>query len=170
MRPSRRPTALEPNEEKTVIRFIEAEHANGSLITQRDMLNSVESEFGKRLTYRWMHNCLVRRADRVCRAIIPPQEKPRIEFPQLVLDKYLVLIKEYIPLVLTELNFNIDECGFSNWEKRRSKPLMILTGIRNSTFQYPVNRGIRHQTLIYCITAADNAYCPLLASSDPAVR
>jgi hypothetical protein len=86
------------------------------------------------------------------------------------LDKYLVLIKEYISLVPTELIFNIDERGFSDWEEPKSRPIVIPTKIRNSTFHGSVNRGIRHQTLICCLTAAGDAHCPLFVSSDPAVR
>jgi hypothetical protein len=57
---------------------------------------------------------LVRHADRVCRAVVSPQEKPRLEIPRTLLDRYLALIKEYIPLVPTELMLNIDESGFSD--------------------------------------------------------
>jgi hypothetical protein len=41
---------------------------------------------------------------------------------------------------------------------------------RNSTPCYPINREIRHQTLIFCIIAAGDAYCRPLVSPDPAVR
>jgi hypothetical protein len=38
------------------------------------------------------------------------------------------------------------------------------------TLYYPASRNIRHQTLVSCVTAAGDAYCPLLVSSDPAAR
>jgi hypothetical protein len=38
------------------------------------------------------------------------------------------------------------------------------------TLHYPVDREIRHQTLIGCVTAAGDAYCPLLLSADQSVR
>jgi hypothetical protein len=40
--------------------------------------------------------------------------------------------------------------------------VLIPSGQIDSTFHYPVNRAIRHHTLICCISAAANAYCPLL--------
>jgi hypothetical protein len=169
-RPPRQPTALKPDEENVVIRFIEAGSGNGSFVIQMDMFIFVEKEFGKCRTAGRIQNFFVRHADRICRAVIAPQEKPRLEIPQLFLDKYLVLIKKYIPLVPTESIFNIDECGFNDSEERKSRLVVIPTGIRNSTFHYPVNRGIRHRTFICCISPAGDAYCPLLIASDPAVR
>jgi hypothetical protein len=134
------------------------------------MLNFAEGELGKCLTCGWMHNVLFQRTDHVYRPIVPPQEKLCLVIPQLVLDKYLALIKEYIPLVSTELIFDIDVFGFSDWEESKSKSAVIWTDIRNLTFLYRVNRGIRHQTLICCITATRDAYCPLLVSFDPTMR
>jgi hypothetical protein len=57
---------------------------------------------------------LVRPPGRICRTVVSASEKPRIEIPQLFSEKYLILIKEYIPLVPTELIFNIDEREFNN--------------------------------------------------------
>jgi hypothetical protein len=73
-------------------------------------------------------------------------------------------------LVPTELMFNIDESGFNDWEERKPKGVLIPTRLRESTLHYPVNKSIRHQTLIGCISAAGDTYCPLLVSSNPAVR
>jgi hypothetical protein len=99
-----------------------------------------------------------------------PTKKPRLEIPRTFLDRYLVLIKEYLSLVPTELRFNIDGSGPSNWEERKPKGVLILTRLRESTLRYPVNRSICHQTFICCISVAGDAHCPLLVSFNPAVR
>jgi hypothetical protein len=67
------------------------------------------------------------------------------------------------------LIFNIDECGFSDWEEQRPKPVLIPTEFERSVLHYPVNRAIRHQSLICCITAAGDAHCPLLVSREPSI-
>jgi hypothetical protein len=48
----------------------------------------------------------------------------------------------------------------------RSNP----TEARETIIHYPTSRKIRHQTLVCCVTAAGDTYCPLLVSSDPAAR
>jgi hypothetical protein len=44
---------------------------------------------------------------------VAPQEKVRLEIPRCYLEEYLTLIKKIIP---TELLFNLDETGISEWE------------------------------------------------------
>jgi hypothetical protein len=50
-----------------------------------------------------------------------------------------------MPLGPTELIFNIDECGFSDWEERKRKPVLIPSSAQGIALRYPVNRsyGIR---------------------------
>jgi hypothetical protein len=75
-----------------------------------------------------------------------------------------------VPLVLTELLFNTDENGFSDWEERKPKCVLIPTEARETILHYSVSRKIRHQTLVCRVTAAGDTYCPLLVSSNPAAR
>jgi hypothetical protein len=108
---------------------------------------------------------LQRHADIVYKKALAPQENPRLQVPKQFLDDYVKIIKEYVPLVPTELIFNINECGFSDWEERRPKPVLIPAEFEGSVLHYPVNRAIIHQSLICCITTAGNTYCPLLVST-----
>jgi hypothetical protein len=85
------------------------------------------------------------------------QENVRLEVPDEYLDQYIRLITEYAPLVPTELLFNIDESGFSDWEEHKPKCVLIPTEARETTLHYPASWKIRHPTLVYCVTAAGDA-------------
>jgi hypothetical protein len=63
-----------------------------------------------------------------------------MEVPRHFLDGYLKLTKEYVPLVPSELIFNIDECGFSDWEERKEKPVIIPAEVQGTTLHYPINQ------------------------------
>jgi hypothetical protein len=117
-----------------------------------------------------MASFLKKHANLICQSVIRPQENVRLEVSHENLDQYIRLIKEYVLLVRTELLFNIDESGFSDWEERKPKCVLIPTEARETTLHYPASRKIRHQTLVCCITVAEDAYCPLLVSSDRAAR
>jgi hypothetical protein len=164
-----RPPALLPDQEDALVALIETGYERGNFVTQRDVLNFVEDNFGKCLTYGWLRSFLSRNASRICRKTVSPQEQTRLEIPRDFLDRYIALIREWVPLVPAELIFNIDECGFSDWEERKEKPVLIPAAAQHTTLHYPVNRQIRHQTLVCCVTAAGDAYCPLLVSADPHV-
>jgi hypothetical protein len=84
------------------------------------------------------------------------------------LDQYIRLIKELVPFVPTELLFSMDESGFSDCKERMPKCVLIPTDARETTLHYPASPKTRRQTLICCVTAAGDAYCPLIVSPDPA--
>jgi hypothetical protein len=165
-----RPLVLTSEDENAVIEFIEAGHSKDNSVPRGACSISWKPTSEKCLTYGWVTTFLVRHADRVCRTVVSPQEKHRLEIPRTFLDRCLAFINEYVPLVPTELMFNIDESGFSDWEERKPQGVRTPTRLRESTLHYPVNRSIRHQTLICCISAAGDAYYPLFVSSNPAVR
>jgi hypothetical protein len=71
-----RPLALTEDEEATIVRLIGEGHGSGNYVTQRDVLNIVEVQFGKCLTYRWVHSFLHCLAGAVCQTTLAPQENP----------------------------------------------------------------------------------------------
>jgi hypothetical protein len=80
------------------------------------------------------------------------------------------MIQELVPLVPTELVFNLDETGLSDWEERKRQPVLTPAEIDGDVIHYPIDRRIRHQTLVCCISGAGDVYCPLLISSDANAR
>jgi hypothetical protein len=112
---------------------------------------------------------LQRHTDVVCKTTLATQENPRLQVPKQFLDDCVKLIKEYVPLVPTELIFHIGECGFSDWEERRPKPVLIPAEFERAVLHYPANRVIRRQSLTCCMTAAGDVYCPLLVSTKPSI-
>jgi hypothetical protein len=117
-----------------------------------------------------MASFLKKHANLICRSVVRPQESVRLGVLHGYLDQYIRLIKEFVPLVPTELLFSIDESRFGDWEERKPKCVLIPTEAKETTPHYPASRKIRRQTLVYCVTAAGDAYCPLLVSSDRETR
>jgi hypothetical protein len=71
------------------------------------------------------------------------------------------LIKNYVPKIPAELIFNTDETGLSDWEERKEKMVLVPSIHIDSTLHSPVNWPVRYHTLMCCISAAGDAYCPL---------
>jgi hypothetical protein len=132
-------------------------------------LNFREERFYVTLTHGWVSTFLSRHSKNVGRAIISPQELPRLQTPRCYLDKYINPIKACIPLVPSELIFNLDESGLSDWEERKSRAVLVKAEAADQPLHYPVDCGIRHHTLLCCISASGDAYCPLLLSLSRAV-
>jgi hypothetical protein len=94
----------------------------------------------------------------------------RLEVPDEHLDSSIKLIQEYVPLVLTELLLNMNESSFSDGEERKPKDVLIPIEGQATTLHCPKKRKIRDQTLVYCVTAVGDAYCPFLISAQPVAR
>jgi hypothetical protein len=99
-----------------------------------------------------------------------PQEQLRLRIPRDYLNDYISLIKEYVPLVPAELIFDLHETGLSDWEERKTKPVIIPSHASSSTVHYPIDRAIRDHTLLCCVSASGDAYSPLLIAPHPKAR
>jgi hypothetical protein len=71
-KPAHRLLALSPEQEDAIVALIEIGYHNGNFTTHRDILNFVESEFGKCLIYSWLHSFLTRNESRVCSTVVSP--------------------------------------------------------------------------------------------------
>jgi hypothetical protein len=99
-----------------------------------------------------LYSFLSRHSQDVKRATISPQELRCLQIPRRYLQGYIDLLRTYVPLVPSELLFNIDETGLSDWEKRQPKPVLVNAECENQQLHYPVDRGIRQQTLVCWIS------------------
>jgi hypothetical protein len=163
-----RPFALDEDETAAVVAFINNGWRTNNYVIQRDVLRFIEAKIGKCLPCPRMASFLQSHDHQIRESIIRPQENVRLEVPREYSEGSINLIRKYVPLVPTELIFNIDESGFSDWEERKSKTILIPREARRMTIHYPVSRKIRQQTLVCCVTAARDAYCPLVLSAQPA--
>jgi hypothetical protein len=139
-----RPAALNQDQTASVVAFIENRHRTRNYVPQRNVLSFIETNFQKCLSYQWIASFLKKDANLTCRSAVCPQENVRPEVPHEYVDQYIRLIKEYILLVPTELLFNIDESGFSDWEECKPKCVLIPTEAREMTLHYPASRKICH--------------------------
>jgi hypothetical protein len=93
--------AFDSDDENVITFLIEVGHAGGNVVTLNEVVNFVETDFGKCLTYGWVRSFLVRSVNHVSRAVVSPQEKTCRELPRMVLGNYLAPPEQYVPLVPT---------------------------------------------------------------------
>jgi hypothetical protein len=107
---------------------------------------------------------LSRHAQDVKCVIVSQQALPRLQIPRRYLQGYVDLLRADVPLVPSELIFNPNEMDLSDWEERKPTPILISAESENRRLHYRVEHGMRHQTLMCCISASGDAYCPVLQS------
>jgi hypothetical protein len=165
-----RPLKLDKTQEKSVLQFVQDGFTLGKYVTQRGILRFVEEHFQKTVTHGWLASLLEQWEGIVIRTTVVPQEQLRLRIPREYLNDYISLIKEYVPLVPAELIVNLDETDLSDWEERKTKPVIIPSHASSSVLHYPIDRAIRHHTLLCCVSASGDAYSPLLIPPHPKAR
>jgi hypothetical protein len=63
--------------------------------------------------------------------------------------------------------FNLDGVGISDWERRKTKKVIVLAAIPAQTIHQGVSRNVKHISAFPCISAAGESLSPyIMGSSD----
>jgi hypothetical protein len=97
-----------------------------------------------------------------------PQENSRRELPREFLDHYLVIVRDEIVGLNPCLVFNRGETGTADWEERKRFDTIGPAAYCHERIHFPVQRRVKHQTMLVCINAEGNAPCLLITTADRA--
>ena len=165
--PNGRPLKIDEAKEDELISTILSKKSDGNYMTTSQILQYVENQYNISLTRGWVRSFINRHSSLIISSMIYPQEEPRLKIPRSQLIEYIDLVDKVITMSPAELIYNMDESGLSDWEERKPKTVVIPKELENVKLHYPVDRGIRHITLLVTISAGGDAYFPLIVTTDP---
>jgi hypothetical protein len=70
----------------------------------------------------------------------------------------------------TELVFNLDEVGISEWEDRKTKTVVIAKSMSEQVNHHKINRNVKHVSVIACISVARESLIPYIVTSRDSSR
>jgi hypothetical protein len=77
-------------------------------------------------------------------------------------------ISEFVNGLLTELIFDLDEVGHSEWDDWTSKGVIVPKSMSAQKIHHKINRNLKHMSVIVCISAAGESLTPyIVTSQDP---
>jgi hypothetical protein len=65
----------------------------------------------------------------------------------------------------SELVFNLDEVGVSEWEDRKDRKVVIPRALSGQTIYHRVSRNLKHISVITCISTAGKSLTPYIVTS-----
>jgi transposase len=77
-----RSLSLTDEQEQIACDFMQEESHTGNYVTQRELLNFLEERFRVTLTHGWIQKFLSGHSASVTKAIVSPQEPPRLQTPR----------------------------------------------------------------------------------------
>jgi hypothetical protein len=128
---------LDLEQETNIVHFIYERPESPNYVVQRDILNFGEAKFTKILRYGEMCEFSHHHKSDVCQVTATSQEQVRLQVRPCYLHDDLSLITKVMPIVQTELIFNLDKTGLSDWDWKR-KPALVRAVEEDSAFHHPI--------------------------------
>jgi transposase len=72
-----------------------------------------------------------------------PQEEQRLPLPQAFLHRAVQDLKEYVQECTTELVFNLDEVGVSDWEDGKMRNICVQATMGDEAIVHGISRNAR---------------------------
>jgi hypothetical protein len=107
--------------EQQIPDWIEQSTESRRPVTRHEIKNYCTSQFQTPITRGRGNLFIVRRPDPIIYTKSVPQEEQLLQVPQAFLERTVQDLKEYIQGCTTELVFNLDVVGISDWQDRISR-------------------------------------------------
>ena len=154
--------ALSDEIEMEIIQEIENRFKEGNPITQAQILEYVKNRYNICLTFGWVNCFLCRHKEKLQKCRSYPQEDLRMMIPRQYLEKHIQNLKDFVQGICSELLFNLDEVGLSDYEDRKIKKVIAPKYANRNRIQHKVSRKLQHMTMLACVSSAGDALTPML--------
>jgi hypothetical protein len=101
-----------------------------------------------------------------------PQAEQRLQVARAFLESILRELNEHVQGCVSELVFNLDEVGISDWEDRKTRKVVGPATMGRRPIHHAVSRNVKHISVIACMSAAGESPMPYIITSQnyPAVQ
>lgn len=161
-KPKGRHLAFDENTENQILDEIIRRSNIGQSITQGEILTYIKENHDKSVMKGWLNQFYLRHRDKIKKARSFPQEDLRMSVPRAYLKQHIINMHKHLEGRFSELTFNLDEVGSSEWEDRKPKKVFVDANLDSNHITHLVSRKIPHMTLLTCVSAAGDSLTPLL--------
>jgi hypothetical protein len=102
---------------------------------------------------------------KICRSL--PQEDARLIVLRVDLEAHITLMRTHITGELSEMVFDFDEVGSSDWEDRKSRKVLAPVTMSSGDAFHFVSRQYGRAMLLTCVSVTGNALTPMIIFQTP---
>jgi hypothetical protein len=133
--------------------------------TSANLQHYCEVKCSRSISRGWVNSFILRHQEDLSETKSTLQKDTRLEVPRAFLDKTIRTLREYVQGMNAGLVFNLDEVDMSEWEDRKPKKVIVPKTITEDTVYHRVSRGVKHISIVICITAARESLTPYIVTS-----
>jgi hypothetical protein len=161
--------AIEDDREVDLVAHLVEAFRAGKGMTREELLQMVRQHYDRALMDGWVKAFIGPHLDalKTCRPL--PQEDTRLTVSKVELEEHIqtMKVKVHVAGKFSELVFNLDELGSTDWEDRKVKKVIVPADVGKEDVYHAVSRRHRHITLLACVSAAGDAPTPMLIAGNP---
>jgi hypothetical protein len=158
---------LDEKSELDVTTMILQAFAEGNAMTKRQVVEFIREKYDQFLTKSWLHAFIGCNLDtlQICHYLT--QEDTRLIVPREQLENHIENMKSVVAGKFTELVFNLDEVGSSDWEDWKPRKVIVPRTVSQDNVYHSVSRRYRHLTLPACVSAGGDTLTPMVLTGFP---
>lgn len=168
-KPRGRHLAINAESEADILAWIQRNYEKNMPTTRTDIRHYCSTKFNKKITKGWVDSFIGRHLTELIETTSTPQEEPRLQVPRIFLDETIKAMKEAVQMRPSDLVFNLDEVGISDWEDRKSKRVVVPITAQDQTVHHAVSRNLKHLSIITCVSAGGQCLTPYMVTSQASI-
>jgi hypothetical protein len=145
------------------------EYRTKHISEQKEIKDYCTSQFQASVTRGWVNSFILRHPDEIIQTKSVPQEWHLLQVSRMFLGRTVQNLNEHVLWCVTELVFNLNEVGISDWADRKTRKAIALATMHGEIIYHGISRIVKHISMIACISAAGESLTPyMITSQDPA--
>jgi hypothetical protein len=134
-------------------------------VTKGETRDYCTTQFQIPITRGWVNSFVLRHFDDLIQTTSTQQEKQRLPIRRAFLERTVRNLNKHVQGCVSELVFNLDKVGISNWEDRKARKVVVLATMDGQPIHHAVSRNVKHSSVIACEFAAGESLIPHLITS-----
>jgi hypothetical protein len=94
-----------------------------------------------------------------------PEWEQRLQVPRAFPERTARDLNEHVQGCVSELVFNLDEVGISDWEDRETRKVVVPATLDGRPIHHAVSRNVKRISVIACVSTAEESLMPYIITS-----
>ena len=157
--------AVDEESDANILSWVKQKAEKGAAVTRTDIRHYCRDVCKVEVSRGWVDSFLFRHNDELTEKKSSPQEEARLQVPRVFLDETIRSMHEAVQGCASDLVFNLDEVGISDWEDRKPKKVVVPITVGARKVHHRISRNVKHISIVTCISASGACLTPYVVTS-----
>jgi hypothetical protein len=160
-----RHSAVSAESDANILAWITGKAERNAAVTRTDIKNHCREVCKIEVTHGWVDSFISRRSAELIEKRSSPQEAPRLQVPQVLLNRNVRSMHEAVQGRPADLVFNLDEVDMSDWEDPQPRKVVVPRTAAPHSIHHRLSRSLKHISVVACVSASGACLTPYVVTS-----